>query len=457
MRLYNGLICDIPLNHTYKLSRGKLPEKILLEPNRYFVPKLNENIDIQFNINDICCIYDKKYNKLLNTCNRTHNNIILERTINLRSHNNTPIKQIYYIPLCVTFLGDPPNIKSVSVDHIDINHHNDCLNNLRWATPTIQNNNKTRSNNYKEIEDWIYTFENKEYTSNLDLYNYLMANNRLTSNISPKRFKEVLQRNCKHNKPIYSLEISRKIKELNMYGPEIWKELNKELELKQLEYISNYGRIGRKINNIIIPRTVLVNNYGYMYLKLKKKNSYISIHELVYIHFIGSIYSGYIIDHIDENKQNNHVSNLQLITHSENIQKTMNINENHKCTNSIEFKNINTNEIMKFNSFTLASSHFNITRGKLLYKIKTQKNILNINNQEYEIVINYKNKDNINNHIGHKVHMVNKDKQIIQSFKSHKAIYKYYKDNGYKFSPEIFANCINKNISYKIPDIFWIS
>jgi hypothetical protein len=454
---YNGLLCDIPLQYTFKLCRGKPPEKVMLEANRYFVPDLNEKRDIQFNNNDTCCIYDNKYKKLLNTCNRVYNNTILERTINLRAHNNKVIKQTYYIPLCVVFLGDPPNTNSISVDHIDINHHNNCLTNLRWASPTIQNNNRNYNTTYEEAEDWIYTFENKEYSTNIELYNYLITNNRLSKTIPPKRFKEVLQRNCKQYNLVYSLKITRKIKELNTYGPEIWKELDKSLGLKQYSQISNYGRVGKIVNECIIPKTLSLNKFGYRCIKLKQKHTFISAHSLVYTHFIGSILPGYIIDHIDENKQNNHVSNLQLLTHSENIQKTMNINENHKGTNSIEFKNIVTNEILNFNSFALASKHFNITLGTLLYKIKTQQNKLNIDNQDYEIKINYKNRDIVNTHNAHKVHMVDKNNKIIQSFKSHKAVYKYYKDNGYKFSPDVFKKCVNKKVSYRIPDVFWMS
>lgn len=45
------------------------------------------------------------------------------------------------------------------------------------------------------------------------------------------------------------------------------------------------------------------------------------IHRIVWETFIGEIPEGYEIDHIDSNKENNALSNLQLLTHKENINK----------------------------------------------------------------------------------------------------------------------------------------
>ena len=45
------------------------------------------------------------------------------------------------------------------------------------------------------------------------------------------------------------------------------------------------------------------------------------VHRLVYETFIGDIVSGMVIDHIDEDKQNNALWNLQLLTQSDNLKK----------------------------------------------------------------------------------------------------------------------------------------
>lgn len=64
-----------------------------------------------------------------------------------------------------------------------------------------------------------------------------------------------------------------------------------------------------------------LNANGYMYVcmcidgrKLRKR-----VHKLVCLAFYGECPEGYEIDHIDRNKQNNCISNLEYVTHSENM------------------------------------------------------------------------------------------------------------------------------------------
>lgn len=83
--------------------------------------------------------------------------------------------------------------------------------------------------------------------------------------------------------------------------------------------ISNKGRILTTQDTIAKP---FVNNSGYLCIGLwcenRKHNEL--VHKLVAMHFM-QYNSNYDIDHIDGNKQNNDVSNLQLISHSENCMK----------------------------------------------------------------------------------------------------------------------------------------
>ncbi len=68
------------------------------------------------------------------------------------------------------------------------------------------------------------------------------------------------------------------------------------------------------------------NKSGYKYANLycgsgKENRKSIRIHRLVYQEFKGCIPAGFHIDHIDNNKGNNHMDNLQLLTPSENNKK----------------------------------------------------------------------------------------------------------------------------------------
>jgi hypothetical protein len=120
----------------------------------------------------------------------------------------------------------------------------------------------------------------------------------------------------------------------NLGGIEIWKDIPgyeglykvsnfgnvKSLERKSFMLINNCERIYKeKI------RKQIKNTRGYYTINLNKEN-YIkgfSVHQLVAMAFLNHIPSGMnlVIDHIDENKLNNKLENLQIITQRENAHK----------------------------------------------------------------------------------------------------------------------------------------
>jgi len=65
------------------------------------------------------------------------------------------------------------------------------------------------------------------------------------------------------------------------------------------------------------------NGLGYMFVRLmqngKRKNKY--VHRLVYETFVGKIPKGFEINHINHNKSDNRLCNLELVSHSENVRK----------------------------------------------------------------------------------------------------------------------------------------
>lgn len=461
--IFSQLKHELKLEYTYKLTRGKLPEKIYLQKDRYTIINFNQYKSHMFykeiNGTYYCGIYDNINNTYLKIYTRNGiNNNIIEKSINLYTLDNTVIKQIYYIPLCVKLLGDPNNLRSISIDHIDINNMNDSINNLRWASCSEQNTNKTRKETIDEYDDWIYEYESKSYNSIDLLYKYLKNINTKINNITANRFRDQLQKSCKRGKLTYGLEIKRKIIELNDKGKEEWKELDPNLKLKQFKFISNYGRFGRKYNNLIIPRTMATDKVGYKRIKLKYLNTCIGVHYLVYKHFIGPIPDGYIVDHIDENKNNNHVSNLQIMTQSENISKTMVTNKDHKSTVNIIFENIKTKELLEFNTKRACADYLNISINVLNYKIKTTfNNIIIVNGIDYNITQTYKKDFHNKDVLSPKLVMKDKFGNIIKRFYSFKEVYRYYKQNGYTFSPETFKSKLNKNLEYNIPNIIWES
>ena len=85
--------------------------------------------------------------------------------------------------------------------------------------------------------------------------------------------------------------------------------------------VSNTGKIkSLKTNRLLKPQK---NNCGYLYILLSDQNKKVKInliHRLVFDSFIG-IEDGLEINHLDEDKENNRLDNLELITHEENLKK----------------------------------------------------------------------------------------------------------------------------------------
>lgn len=106
---------------------------------------------------------------------------------------------------------------------------------------------------------------------------------------------------------------------------EVWKDIPGYEGYYQ---VSNLGRVKgveriSHINHHIIKEKILcntLNHKGYKLCYLCKKGitRAFAIHRLVYISFNGPIPEGKVVNHIDENKLNNSLSNLNLLTPKEN-------------------------------------------------------------------------------------------------------------------------------------------
>jgi len=67
------------------------------------------------------------------------------------------------------------------------------------------------------------------------------------------------------------------------------------------------------------------NQFGYSFVKLTNESGSrnLYVHRLMYRTFVGDIPSNMEINHIDHNKENNSVDNLELLTHSDNLKKAV--------------------------------------------------------------------------------------------------------------------------------------
>ena len=109
------------------------------------------------------------------------------------------------------------------------------------------------------------------------------------------------------------------------YDKEIW------LDVEESNYqISNFGNIRWKYKqkDKYKPVNGTLSRHGYLNLHLRRPRSkHIYIHKFVAHHFINPVPDGFVVHHKDEDKLNNHVSNLEIVTHAEHRKRHKNSNK----------------------------------------------------------------------------------------------------------------------------------
>ena len=121
-----------------------------------------------------------------------------------------------------------------------------------------------------------------------------------------------------------------------------------------------------------VPMRGVKNGSGYMHCSVKKygeRRKTCWVHRFVWECFNGLIPEGKVIDHINNDREDNRLCNLQLVTHQENCKKSAKnrdykfiteIHKNKKCVKAI---NIETNEVLYFNSMYSIKQHLGINPG----------------------------------------------------------------------------------------------
>ena len=117
------------------------------------------------------------------------------------------------------------------------------------------------------------------------------------------------------------------------------------------------------------------NNRGYLIFAVRKyaqpgHKTYL-VHRFIYECFNGVIAEGMEIDHINNNKEDNRLCNLQLLTPQENSKKAAKdwdhsfYTQNSKIRKCVKATNKNTNEVIYFNSIYSTQQYLSINHGTI--------------------------------------------------------------------------------------------
>lgn len=185
------------------------------------------------------------------------------------NNENRKTFKVHYL-IALTYLPNPENKKTIN--HIDKNRENNNINNLEWNT-----------------------------------------------------MKEQIIHQQTHNPPNYTNKSKKGINNLaNIDENEKWQLIKTHENFKDFDNyeISNYGRLKYKIQSKykITLGSKQSDGYRTASLKTNGKQIRISIHRLVALLFIQNPENKSYVNHIDGNRENNNINNLEWTTPSENSQ-----------------------------------------------------------------------------------------------------------------------------------------
>ena len=143
---------------------------------------------------------------------------------------------------------------------------------------------------------------------------------------------------------------------------EIWKPVSGYEDLYE---ISNFGNVKSIRNGKILAKCNHKGGYFLVSLKKDGAHSMKSIHRLVATAFIENPLKLRDVNHKDGNKKNNHVDNLEWVSHSENIKHSYSVLKRKRKYNPVVC--IETGEV--FDNMKEASFFAGVSRGAIQHAV----------------------------------------------------------------------------------------
>ena len=283
------------------------------------------------------------------------------------SNKKTKTFQVHRL-VAETFIENPEN--KAHVNHKDKNGLNNNLSNLEWNTPKENNIHKIEGVIQKTNQNlaiWrvdLKTGDKIEKYSSIDLASKWIFEQGLSENVHS--IKSSIS--CS-NRGVYKSSFGFKweLDKDEVLENEIWKEINIENEDTSGYFVSSLGRFKNKKG--VIMKDYKPHHSGYIYLRVNIKKY--ALHRLIALTFIDNPENKPFVNHIDGNKLNNKLYNLEWVTCSENNLHAHKIGLTKGHKREIIQYDLEMNEIQKFNKIKDASIKLTICYSSIkavLYK-----------------------------------------------------------------------------------------
>jgi hypothetical protein len=279
---------------------------------------------------------------------------------------NSSGKKIFKVHrlVALAFIPNPEN--KTDVNHIDKNKHNNNISNLEWNT-------RAENNIHSKLNVIITTNRNKSINrldkktnELLEKYNSIELAGEWVLSLGLTKTAHN-GRNAIGNvingvsKTAYGFRWELENTNQSLEN-EIWKQVIIENINNDKEYfVSNLGRF--KNSSGIIMDNYKVNENGYIRVFIYNKTY--ALHRLIALAFLENSENKEQVNHIDGNKLNNCVNNLEWVTNQENQIHKFNIGLGNNYTRKITQYDLEMNKIKDFNSIVEASKTLNIGKSNI--------------------------------------------------------------------------------------------
>ncbi len=252
------------------------------------------------------------------------------KTVGIINFENNRKTVLVHRIVAITFIENIDNKKTVN--HIDLNTLNNHVSNLEWATMKEQNQHKFKLKNNKDNHNsgkrkiWRLSQENKDKLELFDsitdaakwAYNNNLTNEKILDEKAFKNISKNIKRSFK-NRVIYNHYWLFDDNEIVL--TEDWYPISPHLISNNEGYsISKTGKIKNKYNRI---------TEGYLeptgYKRIHIGDKLYRINRLMALVFLKNPENKPMVNHIDGDKSNNKLDNLEWVTSSENQLHCINI------------------------------------------------------------------------------------------------------------------------------------
>ena len=283
--------------------------------------------------------------------------------VSLVSKNSKKVHFVHRL-VALEFLDNPE--KKTDVNHKDKNGLNNNLSNLEWMTRKENNIHRCKGTKITSNKNKPILRIDRKTSQVLDKYNSIELagiwafTNGLTK--SPHNGRNAIG-NCVCGLSNKAYNFKWQYENTNEdYENEIWKEviLQNNNSTDKHYFVSSLGRYKNSFG-------VISSNYKVHsgYISVGVYNKTYRIHRLVALAFIENPENKEQVNHLDGNKLNNCVSNLEWATNQENQIHKIQTGLGNNFTRKITQFDLEMNKIKDFNSIVEASKELNIGKSNI--------------------------------------------------------------------------------------------